>query len=168
MNFGGIIKNDTANGEGLRTSLFVSGCNIKCPGCHNKELQDFNYGREFTDEDLDKLLESVNDEYHAGISILGGEPLDPNNSPTVAKIVSKFREKYGWSKSIWVYTGYTYEYLLNDERVSVSCILKNIDTLVDGPFIEKERDVSLPFRGSANQEIIHPNIDAASLYPLGE
>jgi anaerobic ribonucleoside-triphosphate reductase activating protein len=157
MNFAGIIKDDVANGIGVRTSIFVSGCNIHCPGCQNKYIQDFNYGREFTDDDLKMLLDSISDDYHAGITILGGEPLDENNIEGVYNIINKFRKRYGDTKTIWLYTGYIYEFLKDVESIEdkyIDLVFNNIDVLIDGPFIQDKRDITLKFRGSSNQRII--------------
>ena len=154
MNYGGIIYNDIANGPGIRTSLFVSGCRNNCPGCFNKEVQDFNYGFEFTEEIEDIIINSVNDEYHDGITILGGDPMEPENAERLLSFVEKFKNVYGNSKTIWLYTGYTYEYLLDtcDSRFK---LLNLIDIVVDGPFIESLKDITLKFKGSSNQRIIN-------------
>jgi anaerobic ribonucleoside-triphosphate reductase activating protein len=157
MNFAGIIKDDVANGIGVRTSIFVSGCNIHCPGCQNKYIQDFNYGREFTDDDLKMLLDSISDDYHAGITILGGEPLDEINIEGVYNIIKAFRKRYNNTKTIWLYTGYTYEFLKDVESIEdkyIDLVFNNIDVLIDGPFIQDKRDITLKFRGSSNQRII--------------
>jgi anaerobic ribonucleoside-triphosphate reductase activating protein len=157
MNFAGIIKDDVANGIGVRTSIFVSGCNIHCPGCQNKYIQAFSYGREFTDDDLKILLDSISDDYHAGITILGGEPLDENNIEGVYNIINEFRKRYGDTKTIWLYTGYIYEFLKDVESIEdkyIDLVFNNIDVLIDGPFIQDKRDITLKFRGSSNQRII--------------
>lgn len=154
MKYANIKYHDVANGTGIRTSLFVSGCNNNCPGCFNKEAQDFNFGEEFTDDIIHKILDSVDDDFHDGISILGGEPLDPKNAPDVLRLVKSFRDKYGYDKSIWVYTGYIFENLVEIGNPSVIDILNSIDILVDGPFIESQKSLLLKFRGSRNQRII--------------
>ena len=120
----------------------------------NKEAQDFDFGEEFTDDIIHKILDSVDDDFHDGISILGGEPLDPKNAPDVLRLVKSFRDKYGYDKSIWVYTGYIFENLVDISNPSVIDILNSIDILVDGPFIESQKSLLLKFRGSRNQRII--------------
>lgn len=153
MNYGNIKYHDISNGIGIRTSLFVSGCRNNCPGCFNKDAQNFKYGNEFTEEVQDKIIESINDPYHCGISILGGEPMEPENASELIKFVKRFREVYGYTKTIWVYTGYIYENL-RDAGDSRSELISLIDVLVDGPFIESKKDISLKFRGSSNQRIL--------------
>lgn len=154
MKYATIKYNDIANGEGVRTSLFVSGCNLKCPGCFNKIAQDFNYGNEFTKEIQEQIIESVNKSYISGLTILGGEPFDVNNQKEIYEFIKYF--KYKSNKTIWMYSGYYYKDLLEGKNSSFYTkeILKNIDVLVDGPFIEELKDPMLKFRGSSNQNII--------------
>ena len=158
MNYANIKYNDIANGEGIRTSLFVSGCRNNCPGCFNKEAQDFNCGEEFTDEIMDKIINSVDDKYHDGITLLGGDPMEPENAEVLCRLAEKFKKKYGDTKTIWCYTGYIYESInaldTSDYRHK---LLSFIDILVDGPFIEAEKDITLRFKGSRNQRIIKLN-----------
>ena len=153
MHYANIKYCSTTNGTGVRTSLFVSGCRIHCNGCFNKQAWDFQYGKEFTQEVIDRILTSIDIEYCSGLTILGGEPLDPNNLSEVENIIDQFREKFGYNnpeKTIWVYTGYKYESLRDDQRrVAGKC-----DTVVDGPFELDKADVTLKFRGSSNQRII--------------
>lgn len=164
MNYSGIIFEDTANGIGIRTSLFVSGCRNHCKGCFNQETWDFDYGKELTDEDIEKILDSVDDQYHAGISILGGEPMEPENAKAVLDIVQRFNDRFNKlhtkydlvnvKKNVWLYTGYTLEYLQNLDKDDPRYILLNsIHILVDGKFDEGKKDISLKFRGSSNQKI---------------
>jgi anaerobic ribonucleoside-triphosphate reductase activating protein len=150
MNYAWINPTDIANGVGVRVSLFVSGCRRHCPGCHNQQAWDFIYGEPYTDEAADYILECLEKEYIDGISILGGEPMELENVDVVCSIVSMVRELYP-DKSIWVYTGYKYEELLDGIH---GYLLSKIDVLVDGPYIEAERDITLKFRGSRNQRII--------------
>lgn len=158
MNYGNIIYNDIANGTGVRTSLFVSGCRNNCPGCFNKEAQDFSYGEPFTYDIEKNIFDSVDNEYIAGITILGGEPLDPENANFLLPMIKRFRERFGSDKTIWVYTGYQYEELLNlDITDARRQILAYIDVLVDGRFEMDKRDITLKFRGSSNQRIIELN-----------
>lgn len=158
MNFGIIKYFDTADGEGIRTALYVSGCTNKCKGCHNAEAWDFNFGRPFTEIELNEILESLNKPYVQGLSILGGEPFEPQNQPEVLKIILAVRARYGASKDIWVYSGNKYTDLQIGGRRFIAGvtdeILKNSDVLVDGEFILEQRDVTLQFRGSPNQNII--------------
>lgn len=154
MNYSGIITDDIANGIGIRTSLFVSGCRNNCPGCFNKEQQNFNYGELFTEDTIKYIIDSVNDNYHDGITILGGDPMEPENATEVLKLVNIFRDKFGYSKNIWIYTGYLFENIdkFNDDRRK---LMYSADILVDGPFIQYLKDIRLKFRGSSNQRIIN-------------
>lgn len=158
MNYGGLRSCDVANGPGCRVTLFVSGCRIHCPGCFNKEAQSFAYGKEFTLETLEELIKDADKNWITGLTILGGEPMDVDNQPTVAKVVTTFRQRFP-DKTIWVYTGYVLEKDLDPGRPMyteyTSAIMDNIDALVDGPFIEELKDISLKFRGSRNQRIIY-------------
>ena len=156
MYYGNIKYYDISNGDGVRTSLFVSGCNHHCKGCFNEVAWDFNYGKEFSYNTLKEILNSLKPDYIAGLSILGGEPLDYKNINAVSTIVEVVRKSFP-NKSIWVYTGYTYEELLERNNLFTSLILNKIDALVDGKFIEELKDISLKFRGSSNQRIIDMN-----------
>lgn len=153
MNYCEIITNDTANGTGIRLSLFVSGCEKHCKGCFQPQTWDFNYGQPFTEETLKFILEELKKPQYDGVTILGGEPLHPKNRSMVAQIIAAMKEAYP-KKDIWVYTGYTYEELQADQEESLTSILHNIDMLVDGPFIEELKDFRLDFRGSSNQNLI--------------
>lgn len=151
MNYGKIYLNDVINGEGLRVSLFVSGCTIHCPGCFNKEAQDFNYGKPFTINEENKIINQLNNDKikYKGLSILGGEPFDNAEEliPFVERV--KFDTK---DKDIWIWSGYTEEQILKD---NIKRELYNLcDYAVLGPFIENLKDLSLKFRGSSNQKII--------------
>ena len=161
MNYAEIKYNDIANGLGIRTSLFVSGCRHACRGCFNEVAWDFEYGKVFNDDVIEEILASIEPYYISGLTLLGGEPLDPNNQEEVAKLIRKFREKFKDSKNIWCYTGYIYEDdFIRGARAYTKYtdfILKNIDVLVDGPFILELKDISLKFRGSSNQRIIELN-----------
>lgn len=153
MNYGEIITNDTANGPGIRLSLFVSGCTNHCKGCFNEKTWNFNYGKPFTDITLNCIFKELANPWYDGITILGGEPMHEKNVATVAAIVNKIKNTFP-EKNIWVYTGYTIEDLLNKNNRNIQYVLSNIDVLVDGPFIEEEKDLTIPFRGSRNQRII--------------
>lgn len=170
MNYAEIKYNDIANGVGVRTSLFVSGCSHHCKGCFNEIAWDYNYGEEFTNDILDNILNSLKPDYIAGLSILGGEPLDPKNAFDVALITMAVKNHYP-EKDIWLYTGYNFDdiYKLYQDIINISVfprhncrqyafylslILNSIDVLVDGKFEEDKKDITLKFRGSSNQRII--------------
>ena len=138
---------DVANGTGVRVSLFVSGCRNHCKGCFNKETWDFNYGEEFTSDTVNEILKLLEPTYIKGLSILGGDPFEPENIKTVLDLCRKVKKRYPL-KDIWVYTGYFYE------EFNKHPIMNSIDVLVDGQFIEELKDISLRFRGSSNQRII--------------
>lgn len=142
----------TTNGDGFRTAVFVSGCNIHCSGCFNKKAWDFNFGFELNDEIINKILTSIDNEYISGLSILGGEPMDVNNQEGVMKIIQAFRNKFGETKDIWMWTGYYHENVPHTEYTEQ--ILSNIDVLIDGPFIAEESDIRLKYKGSKNQNVI--------------
>ena len=158
MNYSNIKTRDISNGPGVRVSLFVSGCNNHCKGCFNTEAWDFNHGEPFIEYTEKYILEQMEPRYISGITILGGEPLDPKNIEDVLYFLSKVRSVYGTTKSIWIYTGYILKQLTNKKSEKynpmIFNILSTIDVLVDGPFIEEEKDISLAFRGSRNQRII--------------
>lgn len=157
MNYAAIKKTDTANGSGIRVSLFVSGCTHACKGCFNREAWDFAYGEPFTGETEREILQALSHDYIRGFSVLGGEPLEPGNRGVVLALVRKVREMYP-GKSIWCYTGYDYEKDLlrwsaeGDETVTE--LLGLIDVLVDGEFVEEQKNLRLAFRGSENQRLI--------------
>lgn len=151
MNYSSIIFSDVANGYGVRTTLFVSGCRNHCEGCFNPESWDFNFGKEFN-ESVEQEIYNHMDDYHDGISILGGDPLEPENAKALLPFLRQFKEKYP-DKTVWLYTGYSYEgmIILEDDRKRV---LEYVDVLIDGKFILSQRDITLKFRGSRNQRII--------------
>ena len=152
MNITNIKYFSTVNGNGVRTAVFVSGCNLHCDGCFNTGAWSFSVGHKMTTEIINKILDSIEPEYISGLSILGGEPLDPNNQSGVAKLIEKFRERFGDKKDIWLWTGYEYETIPFGEYTLY--IISNVDVIVDGPFIAKKKDLDLPYRGSSNQRII--------------
>ena len=147
MNYCGIKKTDTANGLGARVSLFVSGCRNHCPGCFQPETWDIDYGSPFTKVIEDEIIEALRPSWIQGLSILGGKPMEPENQAALLPFLSRVRRELP-DKDIWLYTGYTFE------AVSESELLPLVDVLVDGPFVEGERDISLSFRGSRNQRIL--------------
>ena len=158
MNYASIRKCDIANGEGVRVSLFVSGCTHRCKGCFNEEAQDFNYGAPFTLEIEAELLDALAPSHIAGLTLLGGEPMEPSNQVALLPFLRRFREKFGNTKTLWIYTGCTIEELKDTSsrwHTEVTDeILSMTDVLVDGPFIEELKDISLQFRGSSNQRIL--------------
>ena len=158
MNYASIRKCDIANGEGVRVSLFVSGCTHRCKGCFNEEAQDFNYGSPFTGEVESETFAALEPAHIAGLTLLGGEPMEPENQACLAPFLRRFRERFGTSKTLWIYTGCTLEQLkdpLSRWRTGMTDeILSMTDVLVDGPFIEELKDISLQFRGSSNQRIL--------------
>lgn len=153
MKYANIKYCDIANGPGVRTSLFVSGCNHRCPGCFNEIAWDFNYGKEFTEDTIKNIIDSLKDGFVKGLTLLGGEPLDPKNQRCVLELIKEVRNVYNNTKSIWCYTGYLYEDLLGKTEY-INEILNNIDVLVDGPFILDKKKITLVFTGSSNQRII--------------
>ena len=165
MNYASIRTCDIANGEGVRVTLFVSGCTHRCKGCFNPDQWDFDYGELFTREVEDRILKDLEPSYIAGLSILGGEPMEPSNQRVLVPFLRRFREKFGETKSLWVYTGCILDTDLLAAKVKglpesrwhtevTDEFLKMIDVLVDGPFIEEQKDISLQFRGSSNQRIL--------------
>lgn len=158
MFYAGYKKASIENGIGCRTSLFVSGCTHKCKGCFNSEAWDFNYGHQMTADKEDEIIDTLKEKYIDGLTFLGGEPMEPQNQEGVLRIIKKARKKYP-NKTIWLYSGYTWEQLNDPEYKRAYTkytkdIIKNIDILVDGEFILEEKDLSLLFRGSRNQRVI--------------
>ena len=157
MNYGEIKNYDIANGEGVRVSLFVSGCTHHCKNCFNAETWDFNYGNPFTKETEDLLIEYLSHDYIDGLTVLGGEPFEPSNQNALLPFLKRVRQNLP-NKTIWCYTGYLFdEELLNESRARCEYtdeMLSLIDVLVDGGFVQDLYDISLSFRGSSNQRII--------------
>lgn len=159
MNYSKINKFDSANGPGIRTSLFVCGCPIHCPGCFNKELQDFDYGQKFDKEAEEKILEYLSHPHVRGFTLLGGEPLAYDNRMSCYTLLKQIKEKHP-NKDIWCYTGFRLdaELKLSLRNLETKDLMINmlslIDVLVDGPFIEELKNPGLRFRGSSNQRII--------------
>ena len=147
MNYAAIKKTDVANGLGVRVSLFVSGCRKHCVGCFNQEAWDFSYGLPFTKKTEDEIIEALRPSWIQGLSILGGDPMEPENRRALLPLLKRIRV-FLPEKDVWLYTGYVYETVKDAE------ILKWVDVVVDSPFIEAEKDISLSFRGSRNQRII--------------
>ena len=155
MNIAGIDYNDTAAAPGLSLTIYVSGCEHRCPGCHNPEAWDFNYGEELNTEIMYKILNGLTaNNISRTLCIMGGEPLHPKNRETVGDIIINVRERFPDIK-IWLWTGYLYEDLLMEHNPTLNYIFNKIDVLVDGPYIQEQRDVTLKARGSRNQRIIY-------------
>ena len=168
MNYGQILFSDIANGIGCRTSLFVSGCTHHCRECFNPMTWDFDYGELFTKEVEDRLLQSIQVSYIDGITILGGEPMEVKNQRDLLPFIRRIR-KEAFGKTIWIYSGYTWEELTDPANNRCHCedtweFIRSIDVLVDGEFILEKKDITLRFRGSANQRII----DVAATLDKGE
>ena len=154
MNFADIKRVDVANGPGVRVSLFVSGCTHRCPGCFNPETWDFTFGTPFGEEQLRELLTLLDRPYIRGLSLLGGEPFEPENQGAVLALVRRVRRELP-QKDIWCYTGYLFEDLAAGKVGEHSRdLLEQLDVLVDGPFVEAQKDLKLRFRGSGNQRIL--------------
>ncbi len=154
--YGEIKKVDIANGIGVRVSLFVSGCTHHCKGCFNPETWSFDYGRPFTEETEEEIFRLLEPTYISGFTLLGGEPMEYENQRALAPFVKKVKERFP-EKTIWCYTGYLFEDILNRMLPAWECtkdILNCLDVLVDGPFVEEEKELGLRFRGSKNQRII--------------
>ena len=151
MNYEKIDKCSVSNGTGIRTVLWVSGCDIHCRNCQNPQTWDFNSGIPFTDDTMQELLYDLSKPYIKGCTLSGGHPLDPHNAPEVLKIVKRVKMVFP-NKDIWIYSGYEWENIIKDETLRE--ILKYTDVLVDGAYVDELRDISLPFRGSSNQRII--------------
>lgn len=158
MNYGEIKKYDIADGPGVRVTLFVSGCRHHCKGCFNAETWDFHYGNPYTEKTEKEILDALNHPYIAGLTLLGGEPFEPENQRELVKLLKKVREMYP-KKNIWSYSGYVYDKdLMPGGRAYTRVtdeMLSYIDVLVDGPFVEDLKDITLQFRGSSNQRILN-------------
>ncbi len=157
MNYAEIKKVDIANGEGVRVSLFVSGCRRRCKNCFNKVTWDFAYGKPFTAAVEEELLDAIAPDYIQGLTLLGGDPFEPENQRALLPFVQKVRARFP-QKSIWCYTGYTFDGGRLAEAQS-NCeateeLISLIDVLVDGRFVEELKDIRLKFRGSSNQRVI--------------
>ena len=152
MNYAEIKYNCASNGPGVRTVLYVSGCSLHCKGCFNKELWDFNAGQEYTDEVQNKILDSMDRDWIAGLSILGGEPMEPDNQQSVYGLIKAVRDRFGDKKTIWLWTGYVHKWEPKTEFTDK--IIAELDVIVDGPFMLNKADTKLKFRGSSNQRII--------------
>lgn len=162
MRYAQIRKYDVANGVGVRTVLFVSGCSHKCRGCFNEEYQDFRYGEEWNKEVEDQVVEYVSDKNVRGLTVLGGEPMQQVMDRDLVTLLKRVKEETG--KEIWLFSGYTLEQILEDNRRKE--ILSYCDVLVDGPFVEGLKDFKLRFRGSSNQRILDVQKSIESNTPI--
>lgn len=157
LNYAEIKNCDIANGPGVRVSLFVSGCTHHCPGCFNQVAWDFDYGQPFTQQTIDGILEMMKPSYIKGLTLLGGEPFEPQNQEPIVELLRQIKEKYP-QKSIWAFSGYLFDRDILAGRLGPWEITKEylsyLDVLVDGPFVEAKKNLSLRFRGSENQRII--------------
>ena len=157
MNHATIKPRDIANGPGVRVSLFVSGCTHRCPGCFNEEAWDFDYGQPFDQSTIDEILGLLQPDYVQGLTLLGGEPFDPRNQPAIVELLRQIKAKYP-QKSIWAFSGYLFDRDILPGRLGDPTItreyLSYLDVLVDGPFIQSRKNLTLRFRGSDNQRLI--------------
>lgn len=152
MNIAKIVPYDVANGPGIRMSIWVSGCRRHCPSCFNQEVQNFEYGEKFTEETLKNIMAYARSQNNDGFSFLGGEPFEEENEVMLASLARSLKYMLSPTQDIWCWTGYTFEELYHDQKAHP--LLYWIDVLVDGPFIEEKKDISLLWRGSSNQRII--------------
>lgn len=156
MNYANIKTYSIENGTGVRVSLFVSGCTHHCRDCFNEQAWDFEYGNPFTEDTENAVIEALTPDYMAGITLLGGEPMEPVNQRGLLPLLKRIRKELP-QKTVWAYTGYVYEDLLEGGRAHCEVteeLLSLCDILVDGPFIAEKKNISLRFRGSENQRII--------------
>lgn len=156
MRYGEIKNCDIANGEGVRVTLFVSGCTHHCKGCFNPDTWDFDYGMPYTTETEENITDMLRPSYINGLTLLGGEPMEPDNQRALLSLVKRVKLLFP-EKDIWCYSGYTFEELTGESRARCECtdeLLSYIDVLVDGEFVEEKKNISLAFRGSENQRII--------------
>lgn len=154
MNYATIKNCDIANGPGVRVSLFVSGCTHRCPGCFNQVAWDFGYGQPFTQDTITGILDMLAPAYIRGLTLLGGEPFEPQNQGGIVELLRQVKTRYP-DKSIWAFSGYLFEKdILSGRLGDTSEYLSYLDVLVDGPFVEEKKNLSLRFRGSENQRLI--------------
>ncbi len=157
MNYATIKTRDIANGPGVRVCLFVSGCTHHCKGCFNQEAWDFDYGQPFTQETIDYILDQISPSFVKGLTLLGGEPFEPQNQGAIVDLLRQIKAKYP-EKSIWAFSGYLFDRDILPGKLGDPAItreyLSYLDVLVDGPFIESKKNLTLRFRGSENQRLI--------------
>lgn len=165
MNYAAIKTRDIANGPGVRVSLFVSGCTHHCKNCFNQEAWDFDYGEPFTQDTIDYIISQLSPGYVKGITLLGGEPFEPENQPALVELLRQIRARLP-EKSVWAFSGYLFDRdicagRLGDPEITRE-FLSYVDVLVDGRFVEEKKDLTLRFRGSSNQRIIDVPASLAS------
>lgn len=159
MKYGEIKYCDIANGNGVRTTLFVSGCRHRCPHCFNPETWSFDFGKEFTPEVWEEIFQSTKD-YINGLTLLGGDPCEPENQRALIPFLREYKKRFP-QKDVWCYTGFTYEELCGDSRANIEVtreFLELVDILIDGRYVEELKNIGLIFRGSSNQRIIDMNL----------
>ena len=158
MNYATIKNCDIANGPGVRISLFVSGCTHHCKGCFNEVAWDFSYGHPFTQDTVEQILQMMRPDYIKGLTLLGGEPFEPQNQPALLDLVRQVKAEYP-HKTVWAFSGYLFDKDILPCRLGDPAVTKELlgylDVLVDGRFVEEKKDLSLRFRGSSNQRLIH-------------
>ena len=168
MNYATIKNCDIANGPGVRVSLFVSGCTHHCPGCFNQVAWDFDYGAPFTEETIQTILTMLRPDYIRGLTLLGGEPFEPQNQPAIVELLRRIKAELP-AKSIWAFSGYLYEDIVSGKLGDTREYVSYLDVLVDGPFVQAKKNLSLRFRGSENQRLIDiPKTLAAGTVTLWE
>ena len=170
MYYGNIKKNDIANGKGVRVTLFVSGCTNHCKNCFQPETWNFDYGKPYTKETEDEVIDALKPSHISGLTLLGGEPFEPENQRELLPFVRNFRALYP-NKSVWCYSGYTWEQLTGSVPCPARCevtdeLLSLLDVLVDGRFVEAQHDISLRFRGSSNQRLLDVPKSLAAKAPV--
>lgn len=156
MRYGAIKKRDIANGIGVRVVLFVSGCTHHCKGCFQPETWNFEYGQDYTQTTEDELIEALRPDFIDGLTLLGGEPFEPQNQEVLIRLLRRIRKELP-TKTVWAFSGYTFEELTGESRAHCNVtdeMLSMVDVLVDGEFVEEKRNISLQFRGSENQRLI--------------
>ena len=156
MYYAKIMPCDDLNGEGFRTVMFVSGCTMNCPHCHNPDAQNFRFGHEYTSETEEYIFECLDHDYIKGLTLTGGHPLERKNYPVIKDLCEKIRDKYNGSKDIWLYSGYTLEEIHGSEYSGILCL---VDVLVDGRYEHELQGSSLLYRGSSNQRILYKGKD---------
>ena len=165
MHYATIKNNDIANGPGVRVSLFVSGCTHRCPGCFNEVAWDFNYGQPFTQQTIDEILKMLKPAHIKGLTLLGGEPFEPQNQPAIVELLRQVKAVYP-EKSVWAYSGYLFDRDILAGRLGPREITEEyvsyLDVIVDGPFVLSKKNLSLRFRGSENQRLINVPASLAS------
>ena len=162
MNYATIKNCDIANGPGVRVSLFVSGCTHRCPGCFNEVAWDFAYGEPFTEETVQKILDMLRPAYIQGLTLLGGEPFEPQNQGAIVQLLRRVKAELP-EKSIWAFSGFLFDRdILSGRLGDTREYLSYLDVLVDGPFVEAKKNLSLRFRGSENQRLIDVKASLAS------